>query len=611
MSTSELNDEAVSNASSPSCVSSTPAAIYLKTLKISGFRKLSNACIELPWGLSIIVGENNSGKTAIVDAIRALLGDYQIKSDDFNRDPQGNTCRDMSIAGVFSGLNLKDQGLLIDALISSDAETFDAQMSLRATRNEDDVRSDFLLGAGLQGNTRDVRSQLRCIYLQPLRDPESTYGLKPGRYSQIAKLVKRFAPPAEQHKLEELARKANKELSSERPIQQAQKQLGDNLRALSGPQYPQSPSLVFTSPEFDRIVGTLEALAHEMPISLNGLGASNLYFIAAVLGDLEQDSSVRHRLLLIEEPEAHLHPQLQVLLLRFLRLAVDWPNNLQVIVTTHSPIFASKAAAESLCVIRSDVESLTAGPVSFDPASDAAMRVRQYLDATRSELFFARRLILVEGDAELLLLSSLARQHGLDLVESGTSVVSVAGLNFELFLPFIKGDVLGVRVAILTDGDPLKARPSASSEPAGPSCKDDVLDEDPPDYGSAYSRNLKAKVGNDTHLNIFCSEVTFEYDLAIPVSNRELLVMAVEATVGPRSFKRISASLDSTKAENWPRVFFEEVFESKTASKARFAQELALILDAKPEGSFTVPGYLADAFRHVATPSSSEKADIP
>ncbi len=318
-----------------------------------------------------------------------------------------------------------------------------------------------------------------------------------------------------------------------------------------------------------------------MNISLNGLGYSNLYYIAAVLGDLKADKSIRYRLLIIEEPEAHLQPHFQVLMLRFLRDVAAGSNPVQVLVTTHSPILASRAAPASLTPIRCADGKIHASPVVQSQGSPEAQRVRQYLDATRSELFFARRLLLVEGDAELLALPSLARVLGLKLDDAGVSVVSAAGLNFEIFIPFVRADVLGVPVAILTDGD----RPTDEThEPSSP---------------SAYVKKLTAEIQDDPKVRLFHNAVTFEHELAREPKNRAVLLGALEQVVGTGVFRKINQALKSATDEMYADVFLHEIFGRRKTSKARFAQELALLLDATPAPTFIVPQYIQDALDHL------------
>jgi hypothetical protein len=84
---------------------------------------------------------------------------------------------------------------------------------------------------------------MRLVYLPPLRDPDAASGLRPGRSSQIASLLRRVTSETEKADLEQIARNANTQLQANPPIERARKQISDNLLALSGPEYVQGVSL--------------------------------------------------------------------------------------------------------------------------------------------------------------------------------------------------------------------------------------------------------------------------------------------------------------------------------------------------------------------------------
>jgi putative ATP-dependent endonuclease of OLD family len=97
-------------------------------------------------------------------------------------------------------------------------------------------------------------------------------------------------------------------------------------------------------------------------------------------------------------------------------LATAEDRPVQVFVTSHSPNFASIAKLSSLvCLVEADkgVSCFLPGSVNFDKGK--LSKLERYLDVTRAELFFARRIIFVEGAAEMMLLSVLAEKCGHNL----------------------------------------------------------------------------------------------------------------------------------------------------------------------------------------------------
>jgi putative ATP-dependent endonuclease of OLD family len=572
--------------------------MYLSELRVKGFRRLRDAEFTFHDGLNVIVGENNSGKTAIVDAIRTVLNYRRFDIDDLYVE-NGKPASSTSIEAIFDGADVDDQAAFIHALIPGKDRSKDyrIRIAVDATLKNDELDRKPSLGFGsTSGSYYDVLTRQRLDYLQALRDPYGSEGLRAGRQSKLYHLMRRTTSEAERAHLEDIAFEANERMQGTDPIARATKIVNTNLDLMSGLAYAMTANLNFVEPDFNRLAAQLEGSSDGLNVGMMGLGSGNMVYISAVLGDMTNANDVenkRYRALIIEEPEAHLHPQRQILLLRFLEEQVEKRDRaLQIFVTTHSPILASQAAMKSLLplidtkvkVNGANVLRTISKPVDTGKSTREATRIKQYLDATRSELFFAKHLILVEGDSERLLLPQLARTwEGKDLERRGVTIVSAAGLNFLVFLPFIKSDVLNIKVAILTDSD--KPRADDGKE----------LSE------SDYVLRLRAAIKDDPNLDVFVADQTFEYELSLPEENRPFLLEAI-STVRPKKGPEFAREHQETGKE-FAANFYREFFGNGSTSKAEFAMELSLLL--KDKTGFKVPDYIIEAFRWILPPDGS------
>lgn len=208
-----------------------------------------------------------------------------------------------------------------------------------------------------------------------------------------------------------------------------------------------------------------------------GLGSNNLLFMACELLLLGKEPDGLP-LLLIEEPEAHLHPQRQLRLMEFLERAskprpqVREQNQaqdqsqenepaqtrpVQVILTTHSPNLSSKIALENLVLIHGQCAfSMAQGRTRL--SVDDYRFLSRFLDVTKASLFFAKGLLIVEGDAEAILLPALARLLGRDLTEHGVSIVNVGGVGLRRYAHIMQRadaseGVIQIPTACITDMD--------------------------------------------------------------------------------------------------------------------------------------------------------------
>ena len=184
-----------------------------------------------------------------------------------------------------------------------------------------------------------------------------------------------------------------------------------------------------------------------------GLGSQNLLSIAIELLNLKRRNWPGLRLGLIEELEAHIHPQRQLGIIENLQLQ----DNVQFILTTHSPNLASKVKLDNLIICEKDSNNIFPMGQDFTKLgkTDYAF-LERFLDVTKSNLFFAKGVVLVEGWSEELLLPALAKRIGHDLTKKGISIVNVGNTAFLRYAKIFQRKInpeMAIPVSVVTDID--------------------------------------------------------------------------------------------------------------------------------------------------------------
>lgn len=573
--------------------------MYLKTLRIQGFRRFDDLSLNFRDGLNVIVGPNNAGKTAVVDALRVLLaasdeGNLRLTELDLHEKPGGATSPTATFTFVFSDLSEQNEADFANALVpvkDSDGKkilSYDARFSVQYTQAEPGGRLRLRRWVGQHEEnvmTTEMLEELRAIYLQPLRDPEQ--GLKPGRMSQLSKLIQNMMPDkAARYVLVQKLTEIDNELGKAEPISTTTSAISTKHNAMLGSALAQTLKLDLTPSDFNRFAARVGMLVGGRDVEQNGLGFNNLIYMAVVLSELAFNKTASYCGLLVEEPEAHLHPQLQAVLLDYLK-AVETPEKderkVQVFVTSHSPNFAALADIDSICCVYDSPR----GPVAFAPREvvfdkGKKEKLQQYLNVTRAELFFARRILFVEGAAELFLVESLARKADYNLRKHSISVISTDGLNFDAFLPLFGEKAMQIPVAVITDADP----PVPDQFPAA---------KDALKLSAAATAIAKYE---DNYVKCFFAQKTLEYDLALDATRRTLMISAlkeIHPIIGADLEEKVDAEgSDQEKAKTLFSGMFDRPESTSNVKKGQYAQALAHGI-SKSEGDVELPVYLKAA----------------
>jgi putative ATP-dependent endonuclease of OLD family len=204
----------------------------------------------------------------------------------------------------------------------------------------------------------------------------------------------------------------------------------------------------------------------QLPEAHNGLGYSKLIFtilqFISFYEELKRTSPQPPiQLIFVEEPEAHLHPQMQYVFVKSIRSFVatkpDW--NAQTIITTHSSHMVAESGFDCIryfdnSVVPMKVRDLSEFQADLSKTDDGKATLRflkQYMVLDRCDMFFADKLILIEGTVERLLLPQMISEVVPDLAHQYLSVIEVGGAYAHLFRGII--EFINVQTLVITDID--------------------------------------------------------------------------------------------------------------------------------------------------------------
>lgn len=613
---------------------------------IKNYRNFKSFEIDLN-ELTLVIGENNIGKTNFLTALGLIFSQdisfYKkrtLEIDDINFEAINNFKTDVINAAVpineirfvdviieiyltdFIG-NSKQEAVVADWLIDESLSI--AKLTYHFTLREDltewitDIRAngytaidfpikkyDYIVFGGLD-ETKQVDyyflKMLKFEFLDALRDAK-TQLIASGDYRLLYKVLTNLG----EGKFEDIkcVLKTLKEEIDKNPTLLGLKNQISTFLAKTSLVENEDYNKVdfeFSKIEENEILKKLSLVYGNAPVNVerNGLGRNNILYISLILSHLISinDASNCFRIIAIEEPEAHLHPHLQEHLAKNIHTLTN--GNLQIILTSHSTHITSKLDLANTVVVFNDKEkSLISNHYilnnfanvkgKLDAKAIYSIRyLARFLDATKSTMFFARKLIFVEGIAEQTLLSVLfERTYGRTIEKEGISVINVNGVAFEHFLKILKNGYF-IKCLVLTDSDSNTKQKNRAE-------------------------NLKEKFKDfNTIVDIqTTSTPTFEIDIIEENktidNNRDTILKAISMTRPNSGGEEFAKAFTNTLDTNSFFCLIEVKNDKgeKTADyKSEFATNLDSVLSEKVEyeparykfkNEFVIPKYIVDGF---------------
>lgn len=515
--------------------------MFLKYLQIVNYKNLRSARFSFVEGVNTVIGENDSGKSNAMTALRILLDDTyyyntkRLKENDFSdslgkwkghwiilsavfgkitsEDKETEVCAgivpeneneeflksyiksgedDIGVISLFirpqkqvrkklseitdiaefeeerKKIKISDYEFYYTSRAQTDFTDKDIYTKIvgdleKEQCSDPDEDDDRILGCKL--NIADVQDHISVVFIDALRDAASELGKPKNPIRRIIESVESLIKESELNTIKSEIVQLNKSISEVEQVELVGRKINEKLLDMIGMVY--SPEIILQSGLKDDI-NSLSRYLFMKPSKQNdidslGLGHLNMIYMALKIVEYEVNRTRELiNIMIIEEPEAHIHTHIQRTLFDKLKVTKDYT---QIITTTHSTYLAEVSEVKNINILK----SIGSNSISMQPSqgldefgkknlqlknlklSDC---IERYLDSKRSVLLFSKGVVLVEGDGEEILIPNLIKNAlGVSLDEMGIGLVNVGSVSFEYIASLFSEERIKRTCAIVTDED--------------------------------------------------------------------------------------------------------------------------------------------------------------
>ena len=436
----------------------------LEKLYIKGFRNFKEVTVHFN-DHSLVIGANDVGKTNLIYALRILMDrgfsdyDYELKESDFYA--YDNT-KHVTIRAYLSKVTEDCVTARMPGKISDDGD-----LVLQYKADIENGKVNYYFFCGKSDSEEDLqeidspyyRKFLNMKYIGSRREFRSYINKTKNDLLLQAKELRSEDIIQEDDKLYEEIESKLREVDERIPrlsyVRNATNQLNSELDKLSI--HNQEQSIVFdvATSDIDKVIKNVSVISKygDKKMIIGGEGRINQIYLS-LWASQNQHTPISNEvsIIVIEEPEAYLHPHQQRELAAYLGSTLGG----QVILTSHSPYIVSEFSPNS--IIRLYKHKSNATKIASDGCSEIIGKEFEdfgyRMSVIPAEAFFSDFVILVEGPSELILYKTMAKQIGINLDRLNVSVLNVEGVGFSTYINIL--DALEIEWVLRTDNDILK-----------------------------------------------------------------------------------------------------------------------------------------------------------